>query len=77
VFDSATYKSARNFQSRHLDKRNTTLEVDGKVGDLTGRALRRPRNRVSIGAIEFGVMTGQSAGGSETGRLPCKLPLTN
>jgi hypothetical protein len=68
MFDSATYKAVRNFQSCHLDKHNTPLEVDGKVGDLTLWALHHPRNRVSTGAIEFGVMPGESEGGSDTAR---------
>lgn len=36
VFDSAAYKSVRNYQSRHPDKHNTPHEVDGKDGDLPG-----------------------------------------
>ena len=68
IFDSATYKAVRNFQSRHLDKHNTPLEVDGEVGDVTWWALHHPRNRVSTGAIEFGVMPAGPAGGSATGR---------
>jgi len=35
IFDTATYNAVRNFQSRHLDKHNMPLEVDGKVGDLS------------------------------------------
>ncbi|HZI53281.1 MAG TPA: peptidoglycan-binding protein [Chitinophagaceae bacterium] len=68
VFDSATYKAVRNFQSRHLDKHNTPLEVDGEVGDLTWWALHHPRNRVETGAIDFGAMPAGATGGSVTGR---------
>src|SRR5262245_23799335 len=68
VFDNATYKAIRNFQSRHLDKHNAPLEIDGEVGDLTWWALQNPRSKVQGGAIDYGAMPGQDQGGSVLGR---------
>ena len=75
IFDTATVNAIRNFQSRHLDKHNAPLEVDGKVGDLTFWALTHPRNKVKTGAIEFGIMPGAAAGGSATGRAALEVAI--
>ena len=68
IFDTATYKAVRNFQSRHLDKHNLPLEIDGEVGDITWWALKNPRSRVDGGAINYGIMPELSFGGSMIGR---------
>lgn len=68
VFDTATFKAVRNFQSRHLDKHGNPLEVDGEVGDITWWALQNPRSRVQGGSINFGKMPDADIGGSAAGR---------
>lgn len=68
VFDTATYNAVRNFQSRHLDKHNKPLEVDGEVGDITWWALQNPRSIVQGGAIDYRLMPDISLGGTEIGR---------
>jgi len=68
IFDTATYKAVRNFQSRHLDKHNIPLEVDGEVGEITWWALQNPRSKVQGGAIDYGVIPAPSFGGSTIGR---------
>lgn len=75
VFDNATYKAIRNFQSRHLDKHNAPLEIDGEVGDLTWWALQNPRSKIQGGAIDYGRMPGFDAGGSATGRLALEFAI--
>ena len=75
VFDTATFKAIRNFQSRHLDKHNNPLEVDGEVGELTWWALNHPRSKVKTGVIEFGIMPGDEAGGSLTGRAALQVAI--
>ncbi len=68
VFDNATYKAVRNFQSRHLDKHGIPLEIDGVVGDLTRWALRNPKTKVMGGVINYGEMPQVDLGGSGLGR---------
>ncbi len=68
VFDNATYKAVRNFQSRHLDKHGIPLEIDGVVGDLTRWALRNPKTKVLGGVINYGEMPQVDLGGSGLGR---------
>lgn len=68
VFDNATYKAVRNFQSRHLDKHGIPLEIDGVVGDLTRWALRNPKTKVLGGVINYGEMPQIDLGGSGLGR---------
>ena len=68
IFDNATYKAVRNFQSSHLDKHNVPLEVDGEVGDLTLWALKNPRSVVTTGVINYGIMPDPSFGGTAVGR---------
>ncbi|HKZ66365.1 MAG TPA: peptidoglycan-binding protein [Chitinophagaceae bacterium] len=68
IFDAATYKAVRNFQSRHLDKHSQPLEVDGEVGEITWWALQHPKNKVHGGAIDYGILPGLSFGGTTTGR---------
>ncbi len=68
VFDIATYNAVRNFQSRHLDKHNRPLEVDGKVGDITWWALQNPRSRVQGGVINYGIVPPPVMGESSLGR---------
>jgi peptidoglycan hydrolase-like protein with peptidoglycan-binding domain len=68
VFDSATYKAVRNFQSSHLDKHNVPLSIDGQVGDLTWWALQHPRSIVTAGAIDFTLMPAGSLGGTAISR---------
>ena len=75
IFDTATYNAVRNFQSRHLDKHNMPLEVDGKVGDLSFWALTHPRGKVLTGAIDFSKMPANAAGGSLTGRAALKVAI--
>jgi peptidoglycan hydrolase-like protein with peptidoglycan-binding domain len=68
IFDTATFKAVRNFQSNHLDKHNTPLTVDGEVGALTWWALQHPRSEVSGGSIDFGIMPDTALGGTAIGR---------
>ena len=68
VFDNATYKAIRNFQSSHLDKHQKPLHVDGEVGDLTFWSLKHPRMIVSTGDIDYRVMPDASFGGTVIGR---------
>lgn len=68
VFDNVTYKAVRNFQSRHLDKHGTPLEIDGVVGALTRWALRNPKTKVLGGVINYGEMPSPDLGGSGLGR---------
>ena len=68
MFDNATYKAVRNFQSRHLDKHGIPLEIDGVVGDLTRWALRNPKTKVLGGVINYGEMPQVDRGGSGLGR---------
>ena len=75
VFDTATYKAVRNFQSRHLDKHNIPLEVDGEVGDITWWALTHPRNKVEGGAISYGIMPSVGDGGSTIGRAALQIAI--
>ncbi len=79
VYDNATYKVVRNFQSRHLDKHNVPLEVDGKVGELTWWALQNPRSKVTGGVINYGMMPSPGSGGSLLGRtaLECAIAELN
>lgn len=67
-FDNATYNAVRNFQSRHLDKHNMPLEIDGEVGELTWWALQHPKGKVQGGAIDYGEMPAVELGGSAIGR---------
>ena len=75
LFDNATYKAVRNFQSRHLDKHNNPLEVDGEVGDITWWALQNPRSVVQGGVIDYGLMPELSYGGSLIGRNALQFAL--
>ena len=75
IFDTATYKAVRNFQSRHLDKHNIPLEVDGEVGDITWWALQHPRSKVQGGAIEYGIMPPVETGGSVAGRAALQFAI--
>jgi hypothetical protein len=75
IFDTATYKAVRNFQSRHLDKHNIPLEVDGEVGDITWWALQNPRSKVQGGAIDYGVMPLAEMGGAELGRTALQFAI--
>ncbi len=68
VFDTTTYNAVRNFQSRHLDKHNRPLEVDGKVGDITWWALKNPRNKVQGGVIDYRLIPPVEMGESSMGR---------
>ncbi len=68
VFDTATYKAVRNFQSTHLDKHHVPLSIDGAVGDLTWWALQHPRSIVTTGAIDFTLMPDDSLGGAVISR---------
>lgn len=76
IFDNATYQAIRNFQSRHLDKHNTPLEIDGAVGELTWWALRHPRSKVQGGAIDYTVMPGLELGGSPMGRSALEFAIS-
>lgn len=68
VFNTATQKAVKHFQSSHLDKHNTPLVVDGEVGDLTWWALQNPRSIVSGGDIDFSIPPDTSLGGAAVGR---------
>jgi hypothetical protein len=68
VFDTATYNAVRTFQAAHLDKHGKPLEVDGKVGAITMRALQNPRGKVITSDINYKVMLGHDLGGHPTGR---------
>ena len=69
IFDTPTYNAVKNFQSRHLDKHNVPLDVDGKVGDLTFWAMTHPRSKVITGVIDFGKMPDNAAGARQRGEL--------
>lgn len=75
VFDNATYKAVRNFQSRHLDKHHMPLEIDGEVGELTWWALQNPRSKVNGGVIEYGIMPHTGLGGSDLGRAALQFAI--
>jgi hypothetical protein len=75
VFDAATVNAVKDFQARHLDKHNMPLVVDGSVGDLTMWALKNPRSRVTIGAIDFSIMPDESFGGHPTGRAALQFAI--
>ena len=75
IFDTATYKAVRNFQSRHLDKHNIPLEVDGEVGEITWWALQNPKSKVQGGAIDYGVIPTPSFGGSTMGRTALQFAI--
>ena len=75
VFDTATFNAVRNFQSRHLNKHNIPLEVDGEVGDITWWALQNPRSIVQGGAINYGIMPQSEMGGSEIGRTALQFAI--
>ena len=75
VFDTATYNAVRNFQSRHLNKHNEPLEIDGEVGDITWWALQNPRSIVQGGAIDYGVMPLDEMGGSAIGRMALQFAI--
>ncbi len=75
IFDIATYKAVRNFQSRHLDKHNSPLEVDGEVGEITWWALQNPRSKVQGGAIDYGMIPNLSFGGTTTGRTALQFAI--
>src|SRR5690606_430968 len=68
IFDHATYKAVRSFQSSHLDEHGEPLVVDGKVGPLTWWALRNPRSNVTAGETLYTNMPARSFGGSFLGR---------
>lgn len=68
VFDTATVNAVKDFQARHLDKHNAPLVVDGAVGDLTMWALKNPRSKVTISAIDFTIMPDAGFGGNPIGR---------
>ncbi len=76
VFDNATYKVVRNFQSRHLDKHNIPLEIDGEVGQLTWWALHHPRSKVNGGVINYGRMPLPETGGSLLARTALEFAIT-
>ena len=75
VFDNATYNVVRNLQSRHLDKHNIPLEIDGEVGPLTWWALHHPRSKVSGGVINYGMMPSPEAGGSLLARTALEFAI--
>ena len=75
VFDTATFNAVRNFQSRHLNKHNIPLEVDGEVGDITWWALQNPRSIVQGGSINYGIMPLSEMGGSEIGRTALQFAI--
>ena len=75
IFDTATFKAVRNFQSRHLDKHNVPLEVDGEVGEVTWWALQNPRSIVYGGAINYGIMPLSEMGGSAIGRTALQFAI--
>ena len=75
VFDTATFNAVRNFQSRHLNKHNIPLEVDGEVGDITWWALQNPRSIVQGGAINYGIMPLSDMGGSAIGRTALQFAI--
>jgi len=75
VFDTATYNAVRNFQSRHLNKHNVPLEIDGEVGDITWWALQNPRSIVQGGSINYGIMPPFEMGGSEIGRMALQFAI--
>jgi hypothetical protein len=75
IFDTATYKAVRSFQSRHLDKHNIPLEVDGEVGEITWWALQNPRSKVQGGAIDYGAIPASSFGGSTMGRTALQFAI--
>jgi hypothetical protein len=75
IFDTATYKAVRNFQSRHLDKHNVPLEVDGEVGEITWWALQNPRSIVHGGAIDYGAMPLSEMGESAIGRTALQFAI--
>lgn len=68
IFDATIYKAVRNFQSRHLDKHNVPLEVDGKVGEVTWWALQHPRSKVQVSTIDYGIVPNPLFGGTAMGR---------
>lgn len=75
LFDIATYKAVRDFQSSHLDKHNIPLEMDGEVGELTWWALQHPRSIVQGGAINYGIMPVTAIGGSDMGRAALEIAI--
>lgn len=68
IFDTATQKAVKHFQSSHLDKHNHPLVADGKVGELTWWALQNPRKKISGGDIHYGTFPDAAFGGSPVGR---------
>jgi peptidoglycan hydrolase-like protein with peptidoglycan-binding domain len=75
VFDTATYKAVRNFQSTHLDKHDIPLSIDGEVGDLTWWALQHPRAIVTTGVIDFTIMPDASLGGTTISRIALQFAI--
>jgi peptidoglycan hydrolase-like protein with peptidoglycan-binding domain len=76
IFDTATLKAVKSFQSRHLDKHNMPLEIDGEVGELTWWALQNPRNVVQGVAIDYGVMPVKETGESAMGRAALQFAIS-
>lgn len=75
IFDNETEKAVKNFQGSHLNKHNTPLTVDGKVGDLTWWSLQNPRTLVTTGVIDFKIMPDNSLGGSAIGRKALQIAI--
>jgi len=75
VFDAATEKAVKHFQSTHLDKQNAPLTVDGKVGDLTWWALQNPRTKITTGVIDYRIPPADAFGGSTIGRHALQIAI--
>lgn len=69
LFDMATDRAVRTFQSQNLDQHGQPLVVDGKVGDLTWWSLNRPKPLIlAPSAVDYTKMPAEAKGGSRLGR---------
>lgn len=76
VFDAATDRAVKDFQSSHLDKHHQPLTVDGVVGPLTWWALENPRPRVTEGIIAYDEVPPPVHGESQLGRAALRVAIS-
>lgn len=74
VFDAATVRAVRAFQSQNLDQHGQPLVVDGVAGPLTQWSLEHPKPFLKPpAAIDFTAMP--ASGGSRTGRAALAIAI--
>lgn len=74
VFDAATVRAVKAFQTQNLDQHGQPLVIDGKVGPLTWWSLNNPKPDITTpSAVDYARLP--ASGGSPTGRAALKAAI--